>query len=303
MPILYVAYPSDADPHHITFTSFDENLVGKTDARLTPMKTIGRPGLAASVRSRLFAYCRGADAKAGEFNLLVTSTLTRPTIWEPLMVVPEIGIWSSPSLALMKDDLYCAFRGPGGGGTGHLHTLLSSLPANQTTYQWTEETIYEIHMVESPALAVYFGKLYCAYQRHSPKGQLDYAIYDFTTKRWTVNQPIKDAKLAESPAILSVLGKLYVFYHDAVAAKHLSYSVFDNNIWTAPKILTDVRIAGSPTLVSYQGKLLCFYREANSGILSYISLNNLGTTTMGVELKEADGKPIRISGSPSAISF
>lgn len=115
----------------------------------------------------------------------------------------------------------------------------------------------------SPAVAVYNGKLYVVHQEQDLKGALKVTTYDGSS--WSGDDYIVTASgnrisTSERPGLATFKGDLYLVHDQAGDAGFLYYSVFNGQTWTDDKVLNSTYAPGSSgavNLIVHNGELVC----------------------------------------------
>lgn len=190
----------------------------------------------------------------------------------------------SPALAVYNGKVYMAYR-----GEEKKDIYLATFDGNS----WAgNKKISEISAIspktsESPALAVYNGKLYMAYRGDD---HADIYLATFDGNAWSGDKKISEIssihpKTSESPALAVFGGKLYMAYRGDDKT-NIYISVFDGHTWSGDKKISDLSAIDPETktgvaLVASDKQLLLFYRgDEHTNI--YVTMFN-GDTWSGNE--------------------
>jgi hypothetical protein len=157
----------------------------------------------------------------------------------------------------------------------------------------------------SPALALFNGKLYLAYQGYdSHSTELWYTTYD-TMKRpytWsTTPVHIPDIAMSESPSLAVFDGKLYLAYQGCgTHSSELWYTTTSDGVhWTTATHIPNIGMSGSPSLAAFDGKLYLAHHGGGSNSELWYT-----TTSDGVSWPRDIHIPnIGMSASPSLAVF
>lgn len=129
-------------------------------------------------------------------------------------------------------------------------------------------------MSDSPALAVYSGKLYLAYQGSGNNGQAFYHTFDGTS--WSDVNLIPDCGMTASPALAVYRKKLYLAHQNYGNGGQIWYKTFNGTTWTADTLIRSSGIGGSPALAVYKDKLyLAHQGYNNSGQIWYTTFDGM----------------------------
>jgi hypothetical protein len=210
--------------------------------------------------------------------------------------VPNTQASASPALALFNGKLYLAYQGYGNHSSELWYTTCD-VRSGAPSWSTTSIHIPYIGMSESPSLAVFNGKLYCAHQGGAHNSELWYATTSDGVN-WRDTQ-IPNIGMSESPSLAVFNGKLYCAHQGGAHNSELWYATTSDGVnWTDTHIL-HIGMSGSPSLAVFNGDLYCAHQGGdNNGELWYT------TTFNGVHWAPDTKIPsIGLSGSPASAVF
>jgi hypothetical protein len=119
-----------------------------------------------------------------------------------------------------------------------------------------------IALQNSPAMAVFAGRLYMAH-RAAGSDQLMYTTFDGNA--WSTSAPIEGCSSSATPALAVYRGKLYLAHKGATGDNKIWCATFDGIAWSAHQIITAASTPAAPTLAVLKGKLYLACKGAGDG--------------------------------------
>ena len=168
----------------------------------------------------------------------------------------------APAVVGYNQALYLAFRSDGAGADAH--QLVVVRYAAPTALR---QTFDDILMGGAPALAVFNGLLYCAFQSNDNLGQL-FVTHNFANDVWLEPaQQIPGNQTASRPALAAFNGQLYCAYqaNDGTGALTVISSADGENWSNPPLSFNNILMAGAPALAEFNGALYCAFQERAPG--------------------------------------
>ena len=110
---------------------------------------------------------------------------------------------------------------------------------------------------ESPALAVFNGRLYMAW-----RGVGDQNLYwtSFDGTSWAPQQRLDTASSSTGPTLAAMNGKLWMAWKGYATDSHIYYSSFDGARWAPQAVVPGVSTSYGPSLTEYNGRLLMAWK-------------------------------------------
>jgi hypothetical protein len=158
---------------------------------------------------------------------------------------------SAPALAAFGDRLYCAFQKD----SEHALSVISSADGDNWTMAFSPSgsgflpTTYGQFAGSAPALAVFNGTLYCAFQANDPRHIL-YVTSSGDGQNWlTPANGIPDVVIGSAPALAVFDNRLYCAYQADDSTQALCVtSSGDGQNWEPPRRYDGIPIGSAPAL-------------------------------------------------------
>ena len=165
--------------------------------------------------------------------------------WNEELVVPGVGLFYSPSLAVFNNTLYCAYHGKN--EDKHIRYVATIDGIN-----WSEELVVPgIGLSFSPSLAVFNNTLYCAYHGKNCDQKLRY-ISTHDGVNWNGESVVPGVELFYSPSLAVFNNALYCAYQGSNHDQKLRYvSTPDGINWSEESVVPGVGLSDSPCLVTF----------------------------------------------------
>jgi hypothetical protein len=260
------AYQNDSQDHMFCFgSSSHEGGSWRSGGGYQP--GVGVPGIMGIGGAPALAVLNGALHCAYQANdpsnlLYVTRTYDGAHWFSPRQVIiapegssPGVTLIytssSAPVLAAFGDRLYCAFQS----GSDHALNVISSADGDNWTMAWSHfgptgaPTTRGQFAGSAPALAVFNGTLYCAFQANDPRHIL-YVTSSGDGQNWlTPANGIPNIVIGSAPALAAFDNKLYCAYQadDSTQALCVTSSV-DGVNWDTPRVYSGIPIGSAPAL-------------------------------------------------------
>lgn len=197
----------------------------------------------------------------------------------------------SPAAVVFKKHFYVFFQEFN--GSGRLQYLKYDLNVDGLPSTPTLNTVPGVDMSGNPAIAIYYGELYCAFQSGYYSTHIRHVTFDGSN--WTKPQEIPGT-MSASPALAVFQGHLYCFHRGRNSAT-LWYTSFNGIQWSAEMEAPVSSLSDSPAVAVYNETLYCAHqRGGHSSEILYSTFdgNNWSNST-----------PLNISttGSPSLFVY
>jgi hypothetical protein len=153
----------------------------------------------------------------------------------------------------------------------------------------------------SPALAVFNGALYLAYQGcGSHIGELWYTTYKGLD--WLNPIQIPGVRMSESPSLAVFNGKLYCAYQGPNNDGEVRYTTTSDGVnWAADTQIPYMGMSGSPSLAVFNGKLYLAHPGGVGSVPWYTATSDGVNWTLDTPLDQSE--MFAMSGSPSLATF
>jgi hypothetical protein len=180
----------------------------------------------------------------------------------------------SPALASYDGLLYAAWQGQ----SSPYHIWYSAYSGKTNT--WTAPVTVPHALTNyrtGPALAVYDGDLYVAWQGQSSPVHVWYAAFNGTS--WTAQAEVPAAlvHISSTVGLAAYNGDLYLAWTGQSSPYAVWYSAFNGTNWTAqatiPFTSSDNYQATDTPLAAFDGKLYASWETGSSNDLEYASFN------------------------------
>lgn len=225
------------------------------------------------------------------------------TSWSEDKLIPNndnaFGVSGSPALAVFNNKLYCIRQGRG--DSGWLWCASTSDGTN-----WSEDALIPTNanafgLSDSPALAVFNNRLYCAREGRGDSGWV-WCASTSDGASWSEDALIPNSGNAYGtsggPALAVYNNKLYCIREGRGNSGQLYWATFDGTKWSEDKILPNKNspygTSGRPGLAVFDNKLFCINEgRGDSGELYWSAFD--GTNWSGDNLLPCSGT----SGPPA----
>jgi len=120
----------------------------------------------------------------------------------------------------------------------------------------------KVGISDSPALAVFQDRLYCAYKWSGGKNRLAFtSTADGSV--WEGGRVVSKVGISGSPALAVFQDRLYCAYKWSDGENRLAFtSTADGSVWEGGRVVPKVGISGSPALAVFQGKISFGYNQS-----------------------------------------
>jgi hypothetical protein len=198
----------------------------------------------------------------------------------------------SPALAAYHGLLYAAWQGE----SSPYHIWYSAY--SDATSTWTTPATVPSAMTNyrtGPALAVYDGDLYVAWQGQSSPMHVWYSAFDGTS--WTAQAQVPSAlvHISSTVGLAAYNGDLYLAWTGESSPYAVWYSAFDGTSWTSqatiPSSSSDNFQATDTPLAAYQGKLYASWETGSGNDLEYASYNGTSWSSPAAVGATSDAGP------------
>jgi hypothetical protein len=280
-------YQNDSQDHMFCFSSSNNKGASwRSDGGF--QSGVGIPGILGIGGAPALAVFNGALHCAYQANdpsnlLYVTRTYDGAGWMSPRQVIiapegssPGVTVVytasSAPALAAFGDRLYCAFQL----SSDHALSVISSADGDSWTMAWSAlgPTTHGQFAGSAPALAVFNGTLYCAFQANDPRHIL-YVTSSSDGRNWvTPANGIADIVLGSAPALAAFDNKLYCAYQadDSAQALCVTSSV-DGQNWEPPRRYDGIPIGSAPALCVLNDSLYVGFRNSTD---HYVYISSTG---------------------------
>jgi hypothetical protein len=180
----------------------------------------------------------------------------------------------SPALASYDGLLYAAWQG----ASSPYHIWYSAYDSSTDT--WSPEAEVPSALTNyrtGPALAVYDGDLYVAWQGQSGPIHIWYSAFNGSTWTPQTEVPSALAHISSTPGLAAYDGDLYLSWTGQSSPYAAWYSAFNGSSWSAqatiPSSSSDNYQATDTALASYDGDLYASWETGTDNILQYSAFN------------------------------
>ena len=253
---LYCAYINGND--NIRYITTDNGFTWEVDTKIPYIGISTAPYLAEfSSKNQLYCFHKGGN----DHLWCIDMTNHNVNFSLPSYKMGTVKLLTSPTAVEFNNKLYCALQDV---DDFRLGFFIHNSPIVGNTNDELQ-IVSKVLISNSPSLAVFRGRLYCAY-RHA-YGNDELWVITHNGSDWDDN-PVKvpNVGLSNSPSLAVFRDKLYCAHQGASNNSELWVITHNGSTWDKDVRVPHVILTYSPSLAVFRDKLYCAYRKSNGEV-------------------------------------